>query len=96
MQRVSGAEQLLVVGLFGNIRSMTPLLVVSASKEFQAVERKIWPAISNHSFLVLYTLYFKLYLSSLISAGFTMCYLVQIFSISIKKNKVFLSGDSPT
>lgn len=29
-----GAERVLVVGLFGNIRSMTPLLVVSASQDF--------------------------------------------------------------
>lgn len=46
------AERFLVVGLFGNIRSMTPLLVVSASQEFQPVERKIWPTISIHSFLL--------------------------------------------
>lgn len=51
VQHVSGAE-LLVIGLFGNIRSMTPLLVVSPSQDFLGSRAENMEPISVHSFLV--------------------------------------------
>lgn len=46
----ASAERFLVVGLFGNIRSMTPLLVVSACVKFTPEGWKKWHLVTINCF----------------------------------------------